>query len=254
MLSFDTDDGRDLPGAENATAKAFNLGRGWYALGAGDLGIAKAIVIRVLKIFSKTEGNRPAGRATRPEIEEAFRSAYKRVRNERIDDTVLNPFHLDWRAYHKGRASGLHEEIEEYIINFDLNVGFLVFGSEGQFQHLLQVRDPGIIEDRVHLGYWAIGKGAITALGALTVRLIGSLPHLELIYRLCEAKFSCEDVDSIGRATNVLLVNAYNNQALQLNQEYIDQLRTIWERERRSTAPADAIDIIAEALRRSRCA
>ena len=81
----------------------------------------------------------------------------------------------------------------------------------------------------------------------MAVRLTERLPHAQLIYRLCEAKFSCEGVDGIGRMTNVLIVDSYGR-LRELHPKYIDQLRVIWERERRLPAPPDAMEIIFEAI------
>lgn len=248
LLSFEFGSDPYLPGAENATGKVFDLGWGWYALGAGDLGIAKSVAVRVMRLVSEMNHAARSGRASRPQMERAFVSAYRHIRKNRLEGEILSLYGLNWREFHKGLASGSHRAIKKEMANYPLGIEFLVFGSDGVFRHMFEIRDPGVAEDRVHLGYWAVGNGVATAIRSLAVRITEKLAHAELIYRLCEAKFSCEGVEGIGRTTNVMFFNPWNGMTLHVHPARIDELRAIWERERRLPAPADAIALIAEAL------
>lgn len=183
----------------------------------------------------------------------ALKAGYRRVRNERIYEEILAPRGLNWRRYRTGPVDEhLRDEIAGKIDAYWLPVELLLFGTSGDyFQHFVEVQDPGVIEDRIYLGYWAIGSAAKAALQVLPIHLTKRLPHHQLIYRLCEAKFCCENADGVGRETNVLVSSSMGH-LWQLRPEYIDRLRIIWDRERRSLPPPDAIEVIDEAIQRAR--
>jgi len=239
-LSFGA--GGDLPAAESAVSKAYILGASWHVLFAGDPSAADAIVARAEQTLPST-----TRRASRGEVERAFKTAYKEEVRKQVADNILSRFNLDWTD--RAIASGRRGEITKAILEYDLNTVFLIFGSdEAERQHLFQVNNPGAVVSRDKIGYWAIGIGDRAAFAQLNVRLVTRLPVEHLVYRLCEAKFACEGVDGVKEPTNVIVVNRRGEHG-SLGASYIDQLREIWERERRATPPSDTIDIVKQAFR-----
>jgi hypothetical protein len=243
-------EGHWLPGVDNATAKAFNIGWGWYGLAAGDMGVAIEIAECALGMLYRMH---PVGLANRVQISRAFVGAFQKIRNLHIERQVLARFTITRRDFRRGRGArkSPYLMIAKKVDAFRLGVSLLLFGRDIEgFNHLLVVSDPGEIQEMNHLGYWAIGSGANTALAAMSVRWCERpRTYKDLIYRLCEAKFSCEGVDGIGQMTNMLFMNDWRGPLLELHPKYIDELRIFWERERRSPPPADALTVIDEAIR-----
>jgi hypothetical protein len=234
---------------DNATGKAFDVGWGWYALAAGDIGVAISIVDQARRVLS--ELRQPVlGLASRLQVERAFKGAFQRIRRERAADEVLGRQCLTRREFRRMKGTKLHEKIAKRLDDYELTVSLLVFGGgPDRLDHLFAVEDPGLIYERRPLGYSAIGSGANAALAALANRWTERpTTYATLIYRLCAAKFSCESVQGVGQMTNVLFTAHHAGPLMELHPRYVDRLRLIWRRDPQSPMPVEAEKVVAQAV------
>src|ERR1022692_4908149 len=90
----------------------------------------------------------------------------------------------------------------------DLGCQFLLAGFDHDGDgHILTVENPGIVKNHDPVGFWAIGSGALSALGILFFHSMrGELPLPEVLYHICEAKFMAESAIGVGKQTNVRIV------------------------------------------------
>ena len=125
-----------------------------------------------------------------------------------------------------------------------MGVQFLVFGLDNQGSpHIFGVDNPGIITPHDLTGYAVIGSGYWMAMGALAARSLFDLPMEELVYRLCDAKFTSETAHGVGRETT-LMVLYRNGLESGTDPGLVDRLRTDWELKRKERlSPYIAEDI-----------
>lgn len=225
------------PGVDDATEKDFVLGKGWYGMYAGNAFLARSIIVAVQQMLTPSRG-----RLSRERVERALRTAQRKKLREGIETSILARFNLSWDLARKDPA--IRQKIERYALPLS---EFLIFGVDAEKRrHFFHFSTRGFVADCAELGHWAIGIGAPTAFGVLATRNLRNLFAPELLYRLCEAKFSCETVDSIGRETSLMVVSPLG-ELIFIRPQYIEQLRAIWERER-TTAPKDAISVARQAI------
>jgi 20S proteasome alpha/beta subunit len=143
--------------------------------------------------------------------------------------------------------------MREYLKKFDdfhLGVELLAYGFEAKtIPHLVEIANPGVPLIRDPLPHWAIGSGTFMALGVLNARGAEEYSSVEeLVYRLCAAKFASETAAGVGRPTEVAIWFGETGHPAFLMPSDIDELRRIWEKERRQPAPRKASSIIRERI------
>lgn len=139
-------------------------------------------------------------------------------------------------------------ELNSEIRDFSLGINLLVCGFDSiGFPHIFEITEPGEVIDHDLAGYAAMGSGAQMAMGVLSPRPIRRLPWRDMVYRLCEAKFTSETATGVGRSTAVH-VTFYHGIREFLRPIHLEQLRHIWETQRAISVPIEAAEIIQKAL------
>ena len=104
-----------------------------------------------------------------------------------------------------------------------------------------------MVRDCREEGFAIIGSGFHMALGILSARSIKQLSVEQLIYRLCEAKFTSETATGVGRKTMLLVLSA-NGVVSLLDPVCIENLRLEWEYARKQEISPHTVQIIKDGL------
>jgi 20S proteasome alpha/beta subunit len=240
--------GGAIPAADNQMIKQFNVGRRWQALFAGDdIGPAIPLIQRARDLLQ--ERNRPPLTPKDEDFESerdvkfSMREAYRIERLEYASDKILSPSNLTPEELKFLGYAGLGSEftiLNRALRSFDLGIEFLVCGFDWRgFGKIFMVKNPGRIQNIGLLDYWAIGSGANIALAHLVTRPIGILPIAEVVYRVCEAKFSTESADlGIGADTTVSVMNRHGLEG-HLSEVEIRTIRQEWEESKQKRSSSD---------------
>lgn len=232
MLSFAND---VVPAAENAIDKALLVSGDWRAMFAGD---PQHVVSTLRRVHQRLTG---AGALLGPKspaaMQQAFREAYQEEFQQQVTDRFLTPYGWTLEQFRKEayKALGSDEfrKLNDAIREYDLGLQFLVYGLDPQgLGHIFEVGSPGVIAPHELTGYAVIGSGYYMAMGALAARPLLALPVEELVYRLCEAKFTSETAHGVGRETT-LMVLYRNGLAGVIEPGFVENLRQQWELQRK---------------------
>jgi len=217
----------DFMSAETSTTKFQTISSSgkWASMFAGSPSVNGGIMTSV---YGLLEGKQESFDEVVAAFEKAFRLALKR----KIDGELLSPYGLDRDAFFK-RGRGYFGEEEFSRILYQLNAikletSFLVVGFDpNSFPQIFSVFDPGVFEDHNHLGFHAIGTGWMRALGSLYGTYDGDLSTLDLIYRLCEAKFLGESALGVGKDTFIDVISPDGTHQV-LYPQQVEPIRSIW--------------------------
>lgn len=244
-----------VPATDNATEKIFLLESGWFALFAGNTSPLNSLLYRM------RENLRADSAATLNEAEEldrlkrACKQAYQAERSQQLTDRHLSVYGI--KTQDEFKREGYHyfgpqvfAEVSREVRDFCLDTTLLICGFDAKnFPHIFEIADPGELTDHDQPGCAAIGAGAQMAMGVLSPRSNKRLSWKELVYRLCEAKFTSETANGVGRSTSIAVM--FLNGVLEiLRPVHIEQLRHIWEEQRATPIPAEALDIIDNGIHR----
>lgn len=143
----------------------------------------------------------------------ALAQAFQRIRQEKIEQTVLRAIGLSWPQFHdrgvQVLGGALHTQIVQQILNINLQVDLLVAGLEGSEARIGLVTHPGTIRWLDRPGFAAIGSGGTHAQIALASS--GQAPSAalaECIYRVYEAKRRAETAPGVGPSTDMLILRS----------------------------------------------
>lgn len=108
---------------------------------------------------------------------------------------------------------------------------------------------PGIMSRSfTPTGFWAIGSGALNAVGTLMLREhTPDTPHTLGLYRVCEAKFMAERAAGVGRKT-VVAVFRKDGGVGYIDMACIDHVKSQWERISKPRVPTGIEKDIGQAL------
>ncbi len=247
MLSYDD----LLPATEGAAEKAFWVHRFWYAMMAGDPAFALPVIRRAQKRIVEKTGT---GLSTLDENTSAFRRAFQEQLQQEVEDRFLSVYKMDLEAFKKDGYQMLGPQefakLHNDIRTFNLDVQLLVFGlGADRFGHIFEVNDStgAHITEHDLRGYAAIGSGQYMAMGSLVARPLPQLPVEQLIYRLCEAKFTSETAHGVGKET-ALMVLYRNGRVSMVKPSLIDTIRLQWENERKAEVQYYVAEMIKKAL------
>ena len=98
------------------------------------------------------------------------------------------------------------ERINRRIERVALGVELLVFGYGSRSAHIFTVTNPGAVDDKSAIGFWAIGSGSPLALSSLVTSPTPSTLY-EVIYNVFDAKFRAEAAIGVGKETIFLCWN-----------------------------------------------
>jgi hypothetical protein len=98
----------------------------------------------------------------------------------------------------------MRERIDQTTLDCSLLIGGF---DQADRACIFSVEEPGTVHDFAGIGYWAIGSGALNALGRLSIRKQRSGLSIEqTIYNVYEAKIAAESAFGVGPTTNLFVV------------------------------------------------
>jgi hypothetical protein len=186
-------------------------------------------------------------------ITSAFERACTSELHRIIEIEVLMPFGITRQDFvQKGRewfGETRFQEFVDQITRIDLGIELLVAGLDGYAEsHLFSVSARGVVTPTA-LRYHAIGSGAFAALGSLYQLAYFPSPEIdETVYRTCAAKFSAENVPSVGDSTYALIIEPMSGVWTLVSE--IDHIRETWRKNGQPPFPAQARRSIGRDLRR----
>jgi hypothetical protein len=232
MLSFEND---EIPAAENATSKMLFVSSNWRAMFAGDPTQAISVLRRVYPRLPN-EGAL-SGTELLAAMQDSFREAYQSEVRQRITDRFLSPYGWTLEEFRREAYTTLGDDefakLNSALRAYDLGLQFLVFGLEPRSGYIFEVGNPGVVTSHDMTGYAVIGSGYYMAMGALAARPLSSSSVEELVYRLCEAKFTSETAHGVGRETTLTVLNP-NGHESGIQKGLVENLRQQWETQRKA--------------------
>jgi hypothetical protein len=224
-----------IPAAENATSKILFVSQSWRAMFAGDPTQAISVLRRVYQRLPK-EGVL-SGAELLVAMQDSFREAYQSEVRQQVTDRFLSPYGWTLEQFRREayRALGDTEftKLNNSVRVYDLGLQFLVFGLDYGSAYIFEVGNPGLITSHDMTGYAVIGSGYYMAMGALAARPLSSGSVEELVYRLCEAKFTSETAHGVGRETTLTVLNR-NGYESGVQPGLVENLRQQWEMQRKA--------------------
>jgi len=185
----------------------------------------------------------------------AFADAYQAVRRNYAQNQILSPFDVTIEQF---RSEGprifgdSYREVASDLTRVDLGCQFLLAGFDRDGDgHILGVENPGLVKNYDPVGFWAIGSGAMSALGILFFHSVRSdLPLSRVLYHVCEAKFMAESAFGVGKhkTARVLTHDSKESDNSELAEELIANIRRAWEHGGAPRVPHPAINKLEEAL------
>lgn len=237
----------DYMSAETSSTKVTPIsGSGrWVCMFAG----SPSIYTRILRTVY---GRLSDGPESITNVLVAFEKSFQDELRMKIEGELLSPYGLTRQMFfERGREYFGDEEfirIVDRINTTKLETDFIVagFDPEGSPQ-LFSLTDPGISEDRLGLGFHAIGTGWMRALGSLYGTYSTDLSTIDLIYRVCEAKFLGEIALGVGKRTFVDVI-APDGTHRGLNPDRVEFIRRIWQKRGIPAVPRAAWTKISQTL------
>jgi len=225
----------DHVSGDTLAAKFMPIGRTWMAMFSGnDVSPAEPIAARVNKRVQQSDP------VTAEELALAFEEEYAAEVRRRAEAQVLSVLGLKMETFLndglKKLGSSLFSQLLYEVRAVKLDVEFLVFGFDTE-AHVFTVSCPGTAFNCDVSGFWAIGSGAVSALGMLF-----NLQHSQVarparaLYNLSAAKFVSESAPGVGKETLALVLHKNGNRLLFLS-KHLSPIRNLWESEGRPRLP-----------------
>jgi hypothetical protein len=201
------------------------------------------------KVFHRAGGLIASGGETFSEVESAFLLAFREELKLKIEGEILGPFGIDRETFlKKGREFFGDIEFSRLLAQISaagLETDFLVAGFEPNgWPRIFSVSDPGVSEVHSNLGFSAIGSGSPRAFNSLCSTYDPGLSTVDLVYRMCEAKFLGESAYGVGKNTFVIVIAPNGNQQ-RLRPEHVETIRPIWEKQGIPPVPIEAFGAIS---------
>jgi hypothetical protein len=183
-------------------------------------------------------------------VMDAFKKAYQQEFKAAIEDGLLSRFEMTMEDFKKhGKTQLLPEVFTELSLKIkiaSLGCRFLVYGlDDRKIAHIFTVSNPGKCELRDKPGFWAIGKGATSALSMLAAlrQVRGRTTFDETIYNVLAAKYISESASDVGKET-YLYIKKYGCDGFSNKLALEEEVRGIWEKEGRPTTNVAAVNAI----------
>jgi hypothetical protein len=242
-----------------ATVSMDVLGIKFAAIGASWMAMFAANDVSPVVPILKAVQNAAAPTTCEETLEDivgAFRSAIRKENVTKSEANVLSRFDMNMAEFRREGLSSLGPELftrlAYEIEQVSLDLTFLVFGFEGtdtRKPHIFTIDGRGEVSYHDIVGFWAIGSGQTSALGALfgtrSPIVYKSLPHT--LYLLTKANFSAESALGVGEDTNVLVLHA-NRERYLIPASNVSELKKVWEASRGPDVPEEANDVASRSL------
>lgn len=176
-------------------------------------------------------------------VKAAVETAYRDELRHMAEIRLFSPFAIDLPTFEqKGFSqfgSKVFNVLHKQIIALNTGVDLLVCGFErNDYPRIFSASGRGEVFDCATLGFDAIGTGAGLAVDWLNgndeFRRCSDIG--EIIYRLCEAKFTAESNPDVGDSTFVCSVDI-NGTSTQLDDRALEDARRLWKRRRTAGVP-----------------
>ena len=220
-------------GSDGMMFKSAMLSRACFALMAGDVAQATAVLRR-----AKTDLGYFTDSRSLQQVQSETCAAYRTQRCAHAEATLLAPFQMTIEEFKlTGRqtfSDKEHESIVDQIRSCDIGVELLIGGFDSgkptPQPYIFTVKDPGVFSDFDKIGFWSIGSGHHTALGAMFASRYDTRESLELcLYKVLVAKFTAESATGVGKDTKVLLLQPGTPLPLWISSDTITEIRLVWE-------------------------
>jgi hypothetical protein len=243
--------------ADDLAIKFTSIGNRWVAMFAGN------DISPVVPIFKTVRNSaRLLTDETLEEIVDLFRTAIRKESTKRAEAIVLSRFDLDMSEFRREGLANLGSELftrlAYEIEQISLDLTFLVYGFEGTQNpkpHIFSINGSGEVSYYDIGGFWAIGSGQTSALGAL-FGLRSSVTYKELpdaLYLLAKAKFSAESALGVGKETIAFVLQADSERYLVHTAE-MQKIKVVWEASRGPDVPPGAEAITSKLLAEAKVA
>jgi hypothetical protein len=240
----------DYMSAETSSTKIKPLsstGR-WICMFAGSPSIYSNVLKRITGYLN---GQEESGQNVRAAAENAFRDELA----HKIEGQLLSPFGITRREFlENGKTYFGDEEFTRKLYELNairLDTSFIIAGFDDDAPHftphLFSINDPGVTKDHLSLGFHAIGSGYHRCAAALMGSYDSELSTVDIIYRLCEAKFLGESAMGVGKKT---FVDVFATDGIHqgLVPKLVEPIRAIWQNEGLRPVPVKAQNEISRSL------
>lgn len=243
VIACASDQMLSLPDGQTSDGAAFKtqyLDSDWRALfSADDIRNIPPLIrcIRdLMELERKDRGITPDRPIKVEQMTALLRKAFQAERLRSATESYLSPHGVSHKEFiAKSRAIFGNDEaavIRHQIQAHELGCQLIVIGHDGPVDgsrgckaHVLSVEDPGKALENAITGYCAIGTGECLAVSSLMKRRHGKAVGLpDLVYNVCEAKFSAESDSAVGWKTYAT-VHKPNRRAAYLGDDVLDAIR-----------------------------
>jgi hypothetical protein len=143
----------------------------------------------------------------------------------------------------------LSKKIDAVVLGSELMIcGFDHLDPNG-YPHMFTVGGgTGIATDLFPLGWWAVGSGAMAAIGVLSQwqHNFGA-DTATTIYRLLEAKFAAESALGVGNARTFVLIQQYRSPFVMIDEATVQKVREIWKT-KMHIAPPESLELLHQSI------
>jgi ATP-dependent protease HslVU (ClpYQ) peptidase subunit len=238
--------------ADNLAIKHKSLGGKWVALLAGnDVSASVPMVADVQRTMAKSSDE------TLEEVVSAFQVAFRKQIVRKAETTILSRFDIGMSEFRETGLASFGSELFTRLIyeieQVSLDLIFLVFGFEGETQHIFTVQGSGAAQYYDAAGFWAIGSGQTSALATLFATTI-PMPYLSLpiaLYMTSKAKFNAETALGVGKDTTGLILESSGERCV-IHSDEMRNLKALWEQQKQPDFPDETNNFCTELIKRSK--
>jgi hypothetical protein len=230
--------------------KQIKISRHWGIMAASnDWTNVRPIFTRVVNLMKAADA-----KESLDYVQYAVSTAYRQVFLQKVEGAVLCKYGIaSYKQFEEMLStspSPAISEIKKDIDQLDLETSILVYGID-PFLHFacsFEVRNPGEIVELNHTFIWSIGSGCHMAMASLTAVTNVEMTEESIIYRAIEAKFAAESAEGVGQNTTVVVL--YDDGSVRfLMDSDVQELRKIWEADRRRSIPQEASEELKKQLK-----
>ena len=244
----------DYNSYEPAAIKKWPIGTRWQMMFAAlDVSVVLPIYRRIVKYCADTT-------FSIEDVAGAFERSYREAR-ELMADAYLSRFKMNLGTFMRDGAQrfgpSMYLEVIRRVEAISVGAEFLVFGFDAdQMNHIFTINDEARAQSLDIEGFGTIGTGGWIANASLISRPLPLASPDELLYRVCEAKFSSESAPTVGRST---VLSHFQGSAepngiakdVFILTEDIEAIRRIWNRRQTMALPFKSIIRLRGAMDRA---
>lgn len=173
-------------------------------------------------------------------VAEQLAEKYAKLRRSIVNAVFFLPRGLSVEAFYEGgvqqRLIGpIAGQLDQQVAAFALGIEVLIAGVDEQGAHLYLARDPGgLLDDFEHVGFAAVGSGALHALQSLIgFEHAPSRSLKETVFRVFASKRRAEVAPGVGKVTDLWIIEP--ERVTRLGQVALDRLDALYQEYERPT-------------------